>query len=75
MRDRIVKAGAPNGGNGGKGGDIYIKSVKNLFDLSHFKKPVIIGNNGRSGMKEKKDGKCGGDLKISVPIGTLVYEI
>ncbi|CAD8078379.1 unnamed protein product [Paramecium sonneborni] len=74
-RDRIVVTGAPDGGDGGKGGDIYLKASEQIYDLSILRKPHIIGNNGKQGMKLKCNGKTGSDIKVSVPMGTLVFEI
>ncbi|KAM3134693.1 hypothetical protein pb186bvf_013168 [Paramecium bursaria] len=73
-RDRIIVTGAPDGGDGGKGGDIYLKACTTMSDFSNFNKPHIKGNNGRQGMKEKKNGKNGGDLYFSVPVGTIIYD-
>ena len=46
-RDRIIVTGAPDGGDGGKGGDIYLKACTTMSDFSNFNKPHIKGNNGR----------------------------
>ena len=46
-RDRIIVTGAPDGGDGGKGGDIYLKACTTMSDLGNFNKPHIKGNNGR----------------------------
>jgi len=67
--------GAPDGGDGGKGGDIYLKASEHFTDLHMFKSKGIVGNNGRAGGGKGCFGKDGGDLHISVPVGTLVYEI
>lgn len=74
-RDRTVVSGAPDGGDGGKGGDIYFKANKSVSDLSFFKKPLLQGNDGKSGGKLKSHGKNGSDIRYSVPVGTLVYEV
>lgn len=74
-RDRIVRSGGPDGGNGGHGGDVYFKAVKSYFDLNHLRKPNYEGLKGGAGRKEKKDGRNGNHLKLSVPVGTLVYEV
>lgn len=46
-RDRIVVSGAPDGGDGGRGGDIYFKASKAISDLSIFRRPFLYGNNGK----------------------------
>jgi len=48
-RDQLVKTGAPDGGDGGKGGDIVLRSTSFFKDLRIFKSPEIIGNTGKSG--------------------------
>ncbi|KAL4495012.1 hypothetical protein ABPG72_015712 [Tetrahymena utriculariae] len=75
FRDRNVLTGAPDGGDGGKGGDILLKASHHFTDLHIFKGKPIFGNNGKSGGGLGKFGKDGGDLHISVPVGTLIYEI
>lgn len=75
FRDRNILIGAPDGGDGGKGGDIYLKASSHFTDLHMFKNKPIVGNSGRSGGGKGCFGKDGGDLHISVPIGTLLYEI
>ena len=74
-RDRKVRTGAPDGGSGGRGGNVYFRAINKIYDLNHLKKPTYEGNNGKPGMKSKKDGKDGGDMKLSVPVGTIVYNI
>ena len=73
-REKYIQFGGPNGGNGGKGGNIIIKSVKGLNTLidfrytQHFRAPN--GEHGKGGLR---DGKGGQDLVISVPVGTQVF--
>lgn len=67
--------GAPDGGDGGRGGDIYFKAQAQMYDLSVIRKPHIFGQNGRQGMKLKCNGRNGSDIRVSVPLGTLVYDI
>lgn len=68
-------SGAPDGGDGGRGGDIIFKATDFFSDLRIFRQKEIKGNNGLNGHKLGKDGKNGSDIHISVPLGTLVYEI
>lgn len=75
FRDRNVLTGAPDGGDGGKGGDIYLKASSHFTDLHMFKGKPIVGNNGKCGSGKGCFGKDGGNLHISIPIGTLIYEI
>lgn len=52
-----------------------MEAHKSVFDLSHFRRRNIDGNNGGNGSSNGKDGKNGGQTIIRVPSGTLVYEI
>ena len=65
----------PDGGNGGKGGDIYLIGNKNNLTFSHLKfKSIYKAENGFSGSGNNKTGKNGKDLYITVPLGTLIYD-
>ncbi len=74
-REKYVPFGGPNGGNGGKGGDIYIETDNKkitLLDLSY--KPKFHAEDGYRGENSDKFGRYGEDLVIKVPIGTVVYK-
>lgn len=74
-REKYVPFGGPNGGNGGKGGDIYIETDNKkitLLDLSY--KPKFHAENGNKGENSDKFGSYGEDLVIKVPLGTIVYK-
>ena len=65
----------PDGGNGGKGGDIYITVTSDIYGLSNLAKtPEIEAENGQDGMANKKNGKAGQDLEIKLPIGTIITD-
>ena len=74
-REKYVEFGGPNGGNGGKGGDVIIKCSEGLNTLidyrfqQHFK-----AKNGGPGMGSDKTGKSGENIIIEVPRGTLILE-
>ena len=74
-REKYVAAGGPDGGDGGKGGDILFQADSNISTLADFrykrKYNAEKGENGRSG---RKFGKKAPDLIIRVPIGTVVKE-
>ncbi|MCS7179927.1 MAG: GTPase ObgE, partial [bacterium] len=75
-REKFVPKGGPWGGDGGKGGDIIFKAVKNkktLLDF-HFQKH-FYAENGKPGSSNNKKGKDGDDLIIEVPCGTIIKEI
>ena len=74
-REKFVPLGGPDGGNGGKGGDIYIQAdmkKSTLLDLSY--RPKFFAENGSRGESANKYGKYGKDLVIKVPLGTLIYK-
>lgn len=65
----------PDGGNGGRGGDIYVEGSTNLNDLSQFRfKKVITAANGANGMNKNLNGRQGDDITILVPLGTMVTD-
>lgn len=66
----------PDGGNGGKGGDVYFVGDKNLKTFSKLKYNINYkAENGFNGKGNCKTGKNGNDLKIKVPLGTAVYDV
>jgi len=65
----------PDGGNGGKGGDIYISATSDIYALSNLSKhSKIEAENGQGGMSNKKNGRNSEDLDIKLPIGTIVTD-
>ena len=74
-REKFIEFGGPDGGDGGKGGSIILKSERNLNTLidyryqQHFK-----AQRGQDGKGKKMTGKSGEDLFLKVPIGTQVFE-
>jgi len=71
---KLEKSG-PDGGNGGKGGDIYIVGSSDLTLLSQFRgKSLVEAQNGIPGGKDKCAGKNGKDLIIMLPVGSLVED-
>ena len=74
-RDRVVVSGAPDGGDGGRGGSFYFKATAYHQDLRIIKSPEFHGNDGKSGMRGNRDGRDGSDIHYAVPLGTLVWEL
>ncbi|WP_027398572.1 GTPase ObgE [Anaerovorax odorimutans] len=74
-REPFVPEGGPDGGDGGKGGDVIFMADNNLRTLMDFRyKKKYEAENGQDGMKKKKFGKNGEDLIIKVPPGTVVID-
>ena len=74
-REKFVEFGGPNGGNGGKGGDIIIKCVDGLNTLIDYRyRQHFKAKNGSPGMGSDKTGRSGEDTIIEVPRGTLILE-
>ena len=74
-REKYIPFGGPDGGDGGKGGDIYIKVNTNLNTLVDFQnKKLFNAKNGQRGAGKNKFGAAGEDLIISVPLGTVIYD-
>lgn len=74
-REKYVPYGGPDGGNGGKGGDILLKGNSTLNSLDYFYyHPHLLGNNGEKGCGKNLYGKGGEDKIFSVPIGTSIYD-
>lgn len=72
-REIYVDKGGPDGGDGGKGGDVVFEATENLNTLLDFRyQPELKGQPGSNGQKAKRHGKSGDDLIVRVPVGTLV---
>lgn len=68
-----VDKGGPDGGDGGKGGDVIFEATENLNTLIDFRyKPELKAAHGANGGKSNRRGKSGDDLIVKVPMGTLV---
>lgn len=74
-REPFVPEGGPDGGDGGRGGDVVFVADRNLRTLMDFRyKRKYEAENGQDGMKKKRFGKAGEDLIIKVPMGTIVID-
>jgi GTP-binding protein len=72
-REKFVPLGGPDGGNGGKGGDVYLLAdphLTTLLDLAY--RPHYRAVDGQAGQNSNKFGRGGADLTIKVPLGTVV---
>jgi GTP-binding protein len=75
-REKFVPKGGPDGGNGGRGGNVYFQAVENLDTLIDFAgKHHWHAQNGQPGSGSNKHGANGQDLTIPVPPGTLIYDV
>lgn len=71
-REKFVPKGGPDGGDGGRGGHIYLKGNNQLWTLIHLKyQRHIFAGNGESGSRNRSTGADGNDITIEVPLGTI----
>lgn len=74
-RERFIPKGGPDGGDGGKGGDIVISGRRDLSTLLDFRyKRIYRAENGKGGSGQNKKGRDGKDLFIYVPVGTSILD-
>ncbi|SPR13669.1 GTPase ObgE [Orientia tsutsugamushi] len=72
-REKFVPNGGPDGGNGGRGGDIIFIGDRHLNTLINFKfKQHFLAQNGRAGAGNNRTGKSGQNLVLKVPVGTQI---
>ncbi|ACF10582.1 GTP-binding protein Obg/CgtA [Chlorobaculum parvum NCIB 8327] len=72
-REKFVPKGGPDGGDGGRGGHVYLRANRQLSTLLDFKyRKSYIAGRGEHGMGARKSGKNGNDVVIGVPCGTVV---
>lgn len=74
-REKYIPKGGPDGGDGGRGGHIYLRGNRNYWTLLHLKyERHIMATNGGNGSAKRSSGKDGEDRVIEVPCGTVVYD-
>lgn len=74
-REKYVPRGGPSGGDGGKGGDVYLESSERHNTLVHFRfNPEYKAERGRHGEGSNRAGREGEDIVLKVPVGTIVYD-
>ena len=74
-REKFIEYGGPDGGDGGTGGSIILKSVQNLNTLIDYRyQQHHKAQRGDNGSGKNRTGKNGDDLKLKVPLGTQVFE-
>lgn len=73
-REKFVPKGGPDGGDGGRGGDVILRADRHVDNLSSlFYEPIIKAKNGGHGMGKKMAGRSGADKVVKVPVGTIVW--
>ncbi len=75
-REKYVPFGGPNGGDGGRGGHVYLQATRDKTSLLDFKfRPKYEATRGEHGQGQDCFGRAGEDMTLTVPVGTLVYDI
>ena len=74
-REAFVPKGGPDGGDGGRGGHIYLRANRNYWTLLHLKfERHILATSGQGGSSKRSTGKDGEDRIIEVPCGTVAFD-
>lgn len=74
-REKFVPKGGPDGGDGGRGGDVIIEASKRLLSLIDFKyRSHFKAGNGIPGQGKKKHGRSGDDCRVYVPLGSIISD-
>src|SRR3954471_998263 len=74
-REKFVPRGGPDGGDGGRGGTVYLRAKTNLTSLLPFQfSTKFKAENGGPGRSQQRHGKNGKDLYVDVPPGTVVWD-
>jgi GTP-binding protein len=74
-REKFIEFGGPNGGDGGKGGDVIAQTVDGLNTLIDYRyQQHFTAKNGRAGMGKDRHGANGADAILKVPVGTQIYD-
>ncbi len=74
-REKFVPRGGPSGGDGGRGGSVYVESTEGLNTLLHFRyNPEHTAGRGRHGEGSKRHGADGENVVLKVPVGTVIVD-
>ena len=74
-REKYVPKGGPSGGDGGRGGSIFIRASRDINTLLEYRyKRTFRAKNGENGQGKDCYGKSGEDLFLEVPMGTIIYD-
>src|SRR6478735_11793414 len=75
-REKFVPKGGPDGGDGGRGGDVILRADQHTDHLAHlFYEPIIKAKNGGHGRGKKMHGKNAPNKIVKVPVGTIIYQL
>src|SRR5437867_7097950 len=75
-REKFVPKGGPDGGDGGRGGDVILQADRHVDNLANlFYEPIIKAKNGGHGMGKKMAGRASSTKIVKVPVGTIVYAV
>ena len=75
-RERYVPRGGPDGGDGGKGGDVIIRAETSLRVLDKLRRQQrVVAEDGVRGGPGKRYGRGGNDVVVTVPVGTIVWKV
>ena len=73
-REKFVPKGGPDGGDGGRGGDVILRAERHVDNLANlFYEPIIKAKNGGHGKGKKMAGRAGANKIVKVPVGTIVW--
>jgi len=74
-REKYIAKGGPDGGDGGKGGNVIMRAKSNYWTLIHLRYARhVFAEHGESGSGARSSGKSGSDIYIDVPVGTVAYD-
>jgi GTP-binding protein len=74
-REKFIEFGGPDGGDGGKGGDVVAEAVEGLNTLIDYRyRQHLFAKNGRAGMGKNRHGANGAEAVLKVPVGTQIFE-
>ena len=72
-REKYIPKGGPDGGDGGRGGAVYLRASRRVLNFSHIlPKDIYKAQNGKTGQGRNRAGRSGADIFIPVPLGTQV---
>ena len=75
-REKFVPRGGPSGGDGGRGGDVWLESDEGLNTLLHLRyNPEHKAERGKHGEGSNRHGKDGADIIVKVPVGTQIFDV